>query len=527
MQVQALLRKVMSKSQVRCSLGSSKDNHSRSGLDDVKDFVTAPSYGTFVSVQNKSDAKLFDDLHAVLGDRARAGDFELGLYGKDGSVLQGEPAIVCLPVDTQEVREIVDICLDHGRPFLARGSGTGLAGGAVPVGDPVIIATAKMNKIIEVDLDNRIAWVEPGVLNLDLSRELMPLGFHFAPDPSSQQVCSIGGNVANNSGGPHCLAYGVTSAHVAAIEVVLPDGSVTVLGDLTAEPGGYDLRGLFVGSEGTMGVATKIAVRLTPNPPAIRTLLLDFEDVRDGAAAVSAIIAAGLIPAALEMMDKRAIEIVEAFVNAGYPTEADAVLLVELDGLPGGVEHGVEVVRSVAERHQVGNVRVAVDDEERELLWKGRKNAFGAVARIKPDYYLHDTVVPRGKLVEVLEKVYNIADAYDLIAVNVFHAGDGNLHPILAYDSSEPGVLERVHAAGRAIVTASIEAGGVLSGEHGIGLEKRDYMGMLFSSHDMATQDLIREAFDPQGFANPLKVLPSGSRCSDSFHQHVPEGAWV
>ena len=227
------------------------------------------------------------------------------------------------------------------------------------------------------------------------------------------------------------------------------------------------------------------------------------------------------------MMDKRAIEIVEAFVNAGYPTEADAVLLVELDGLPGGVEHGVEVVRSVAERHQVGNIRVAADNEERELLWKGRKNAFGAVARIKPDYYLHDTVVPRGKLVEVLDKVYKIADAYDLIAVNVFHAGDGNLHPILAYDSDEKGVLERVHAAGRAIITASIEAGGVLSGEHGIGLEKRDYMGMLFSAHDMATQDMVREAFDPQGFANPLKVLPSGSRCSDSFGQHVPDGAWV
>ena len=313
----------------------------------------------------------------------------------------------------------------------------------------------------------------------------------------------------------------------AAIEVVLPDGSVTVLGDLSAEPAGYDLRGLFVGSEGTMGIATKVAVRLTPNPPAIRTLLLDFPDVRDGAATVSAIIAAGLIPAALEMMDKRAIEIVEAFVHAGYPTEADAVLLVELDGLPGGVEHGVEVVRSVAQRHQVGNIRVAADNEERELLWKGRKNAFGAVARIKPDYYLHDTVVPRGKLVEVLDKVYKIADAYDLIAVNVFHAGDGNLHPILAYDSDEKGVLERVHAAGRAIITASIEAGGVLSGEHGIGLEKRDYMGMLFSAHDMATQDMVREAFDPQGFANPLKVLPSGSRCSDSFGQHVPDGAWV
>ena len=478
-------------------------------------------------VHKSADEKLLSDLRSFLGDRARDGDFELGLYSKDGSVLKGDPMIVCLPVDTDEVQRIVLACRKHDRPFLARGSGTGLAGGAVPVGDPVVIATAKMNKILDVDIDNRIAWVEPGVLNLDLSRELSPLGFHFAPDPSSQQVCSIGGNVANNSGGPHCLAYGVTSAHVAAVEVVLPDGRVAVLGDLTPESPGYDLRGLFIGSEGTMGIATKVAVRLTPNPPEVRTLLLDFADVRDGAAAVSSIIAAGLIPAALEMMDQRAIEIVEAFVNAGYPTEADAVLLVELDGLPGGVEHGVEVVRAVAEHHQVGSVRVAADDAERALLWKGRKNAFGAVARIKPDYYLHDTVVPRGKLVEVLEKVYQIADAYDLIAVNVFHAGDGNLHPILAYDADEKGVLERVQAAGRAIVTASIEAGGVLSGEHGIGLEKRDYMGMLFSAHDMATQDLVREALDPDGFANPLKVLPSGSRCSDSFGQHVPDGAWV
>ncbi len=473
------------------------------------------------------DKPLLDELRSIIGDRARAGDFELGLYGKDGSVLEGRPSIVCLPVSTEEVQQIVGTCRRHERPFIARGSGTGLAGGAVPVGDPVVIATAKMNKIIEVDLDNRVAWVEPGVLNLDLTTQLKPLGFHFAPDPSSQQVCSIGGNVATNSGGPHCLAYGVTSSHVAAIEVVLPDGTVTLLGDLTPEPAGYDLRGLFIGSEGTMGIATKIAVRLTQNPPEVRTLLLDFSDVRDGAAAVSAIIAEGLIPAALEMMDHRAIEVVEAFVNAGYPTEADAVLLVELDGLAGGVASGVEIVRRVADAHRVGNVRVAADDAERALLWKGRKNAFGAVARIKPDYYLHDTVVPRGKLVEVLEKVYRIADEYDLIAINVFHAGDGNLHPILAYDAREPGVLERVHAAGKAIITASIEAGGVLSGEHGIGLEKRDYMGMLFSEHDMTTQDLVREAFDPDGFANPLKVLPSGSRCSDSFGQHVPEGAWV
>ena len=246
MHVQALARKVTSKSQVRCSFGSSKDNHSRSGIDDVNGFVTPPSYGTFVIVQISPDSKLFDALRFLLGDRARAGDFELSLYGKDGSVLQGRPSIVCLPVDTEEVRQIVAVCRQHERPFLARGSGTGLAGGAVPVGDPVIIATAKMNKIIEVDLENRIAWVEPGVLNLDLTKELTPLGFHFAPDPSSQQVCSIGGNVANNSGGPHCLAYGVTSAHVAAIEVVLPDGSVTVLGDLSADPPGYDLKKLGV-----------------------------------------------------------------------------------------------------------------------------------------------------------------------------------------------------------------------------------------------------------------------------------------
>ncbi|MEC7873884.1 MAG: FAD-binding protein, partial [Actinomycetota bacterium] len=336
------------------------------------------------------DRALLKELQAFLGDRARADDFELGLYSKDGSILGDQPSIVCLPTNTSEVSQIVATCGRHRRPFIARGSGTGLAGGAVPVGNPVVIVTTKMNKIIEVDLDNRIAWVEPGVLNLDLSNELGPLGFHFAPDPSSQQVCSIGGNVANNSGGPHCLAYGVTSGHVAAIEVVLPNGAVTTLGDLTSEAPGYDLRGLFIGSEGTMGVATKVAVRLTQNPPEVRTLLLDFSDVRDGAAAVSAIIAAGLIPAALEMMDQRAIEVVEAFVNAGYPTEAAAVLLVELDGLPGGVEHGIQTVRSVAQKFHVGNIRVAADDKERALLWKGRKNAFGAVARLKPDYYLHD-----------------------------------------------------------------------------------------------------------------------------------------
>ncbi|HCB34749.1 MAG TPA: FAD-binding oxidoreductase [Acidimicrobiaceae bacterium] len=473
------------------------------------------------------EAALLDDLRLVLGDRARADAMELGLYGRDGSAISGEAAAVCLPVSTEEVVGVVRACIRHRRPFTARGSGTGLAGGAVPVGRPVVVATSKMDRITGIDLDDRIAWVQPGVLNLDLSRALAPHGMHFAPDPSSQQVCTLGGNVANNSGGPHCLAYGVTTAHVAAVEVVLPDGETTVLGGVDADPSGYDLRGLFVGSEGTLGIATDVAVRLTPEPPHVRTLLIDFDDVAEGAAAVSAVIAAGLVPAALEMMDRRAVEIVEAFVHAGYPTDAAAVLLVELDGLEAGVEAGVATVAEVARRHHARSVRVAADDAERALLWKGRKNAFGAVARIRPDYYLHDTVVPRSRLVEVLEKVYEIADAHELIVVNVFHAGDGNLHPILAYDAREPGVTERVHAAGREIVAASVAAGGVLSGEHGIGLEKRDYMGMMFSTHDLATQDAVREVFDPQGLANPLKVLPSGSRCSDSFGQNVPAGAWV
>lgn len=473
------------------------------------------------------DSELLAELKAVLGDRARADTMELGLYGRDGSVLSGEAAAVCLPTITTEVAEIVRICVRHRRPFMARGSGTGLAGGAVPTGHPVVIATSKMTRIGEINLPDRIAWVQPGVLNLDLSRALAPYGMHFAPDPSSQQVCSLGGNVANNSGGPHCLAYGVTTAHIAAVEVVLPDGEVTVLGGVEADPVGYDLRGLFVGSEGTLGIATNVAVRLTPNPEHVRTLLIDFKDVSDAAATVTAVIAAGLVPAALEMMDQRAVEMIEAFVHAGYPTDAAAVLLVELDGLRSGVEAGVAVVTEAARQHSAGTVRVAADDAERMLLWKGRKNAFGAVARIRPDYYLHDTVVPRSQLVAVLEKVYAIADEHDLIVVNVFHAGDGNLHPILAYDAREAGVLERVHAAGRAIIAASIEAGGVLSGEHGIGLEKRDYMSMLFSAHDMATQDAVREVFDPEGLANPLKVIPSGARCSDTFGQHIPEGAWV
>jgi len=312
---------------------------------------------------------------------------------------------------------------------------------------------------------------------------------------------------------------------VLAIEVVLADGSIALLGGLDAEPAGYDLRGAFVGSEGTMGIATLIAVRLTPSPPAVRTLLLDFLTVEDAAATVSGIIAAGIVPAALEMMDAEITRAVEDFVHAGFPRDAAAVLLVEVDGLPAGVEAAARVVAEVGRAHGARSTRVAADEAERALLWKGRKSAFGAIARIAPNYYLHDAVVPRTRLVEVLSHVYEIAARHRLVMMNVFHAGDGNLHPLIVFDRREEGVMDRVTAAGEEIITACVEAGGVLSGEHGIGLEKRDYMPLIFGEADLDAQARLRHAFDPDGVANPAKVLPAGSRCGDL--QRVPEGAWI
>jgi glycolate oxidase len=382
-----------------------------------------------------------------------------------------------------------------------------------------------MNRVLEVDTASCMAWVEPGVLNLDLTRSVQHLGLHYAPDPSSQQACTVGGNVATNAGGPHCLASGVTSTHVLAIDVVLADGSVARLGGLEPDQAGYDLRGCFVGSEGTMGIATRIAVRLSPDPPAVRTLLLAFDSVDDAAGTVSGIIAAGIVPAALEMMDALITRAVEDFVGAGYPRDAAAVLLVELDGLPDGIEAQIDAVRSVANARGARSVRVAANEAERALLWKGRKSAFGAIARIAPDYYLHDAVVPRTRLVDVLEQVYEIAAEQRLTVMNVFHAGDGNLHPLIAFDAREPGIWERVHSAGDAILRACVDAGGVLSGEHGIGLEKREAMPWIFSEDDLDAQARLRDAFDPSGAANPQKILPAGSRCGEAVR--VPEGAWI
>ncbi|MEQ1872395.1 MAG: FAD-linked oxidase C-terminal domain-containing protein [Ilumatobacteraceae bacterium] len=471
-------------------------------------------------------AALVDELRAALEpERVRTGSTELGLYGRDASNIGGTAGAVCFPKSTEEVQACLRAAHRHNVPFVARGAGTGLAGGATPLDHALVIVLTKMNRVLSIDRINRLAWVEPGVLNLDLSRQVAHLGLHFAPDPSSQQSCSIGGNVANNSGGPHCLSDGVTAAHVLGLEVVLSDGSVVQLGGTEAESTGLDLRGAFVGSEGMFGVATKVCVRLTQNAPAVRTMLMDFDSVEDGAQTVSAIIAAGMVPAALEMMDQLCVQAVEAYIHADLPVDAAAVLLVEVAGLPHGVEADVARIIEIGNSHHARTVRIAQDEAERALLWKGRKSAFGAIARIKPNYYLHDTVVPRRMLPQVLRQVYEITERYQLQVLNVFHAGDGNLHPLLVFDKRDPGVMERVLAAGEEIVRASVDAGGVLSGEHGIGLEKRDFMPMMFGPADLAAQAAMRRAFDPAGLANPFKVLPSPAACGDV--QHVPEGAWV
>ncbi len=466
---------------------------------------------------------------ALSADRVRIDGAHRSLHGHDASVFDGGVSgPVCYPTSTEEVQAIMRIAKEHKRNIVPRGAGTGLAGGAIPLGAPIVVAVTKMNRILEVDVENRVAWVEPGVINLDLTKHLQPLGFHFAPDPSSQQVCTIGGNVANNSGGPHCLAYGVTNSHVLAIEVVLPSGDAVMLGGVDAEPAGLDLRGAFIGSEGTLGIATRVCVRLTPNPPAVKTLLLSFASIGDAASTVSSIIADGIVPAALEVMDQRITQAVENYVQAGYPTDAGAVLLAEVDGLAESIEVDAERIAQIGREQGALEVRVAADEAERAALWKGRKTAFGAVAQIAPDYYLHDTVVPRSALADVLEKVYEIAERHDLTVVNVFHAGDGNLHPLLAFDARKEGVLDRVHAAGAEILRVCLDAGGVLSGEHGIGLEKQKFMDEFFTDDDLEHQNRLRQSFDPGCRTNPGKVIPTGHSCADiAALKRVSNEVWV
>ncbi len=481
------------------------------------------------TAREDADAALVAELRAALSaDRVRTDGAQRSLMARDASTSPpGAVGPVCLVDSTAEVQAVMRISQIYGRSIVPRGAGTGLSGGAVPLGAPVVVSTARMDRILSVDLEERIAWVEPGVVNLELSQHLRPLGFHFAPDPSSQQVCTIGGNVANNAGGPHCLSEGVTNQHVIAVEVVLPDGEVVMLGGEEGFTRGYDLRGVFVGSEGTMGIATRIAVALTPNAPAVRTLLLAFPTVDSAARTVSAIIADGIIPAALEVLDNLCINAVEDYVHAGYPRGAAAVLLAEVEGLEGGVTVDAQRIAEISTTHGASSIRLAKDAEERALLWKGRKTAFGATARIASRYYLHDTVIPRARLAEVLEAVTRIAEHYGLPIMNVFHAGDGNLHPLLLFDGDDEATLDRVHAAGAEIIRVSLAAGGSLSGEHGIGLEKQPFMAEMFTPQDLDHQERIRKAFDPTCRSNPGKILPTGHSCADiQALNAVPTGVW-
>jgi glycolate oxidase len=459
---------------------------------------------------------LVDDLRALLGDgRVKWEPLELRVYGSDAGASHGMPVAVAIPENTEEVAACVRLARQWDVSVIARGAGTGLAGAAVPVEPSLIIALTLMDTIEEVDVDGRTAWVGPGVINLELSQQITHLGVHFAPDPSSQAACTIGGNVGTNAGGPHCLADGTTVAHILGVEMVTVDGDVVTLGGAAPDPIGLDLRAVVVGSEGTLGIVTKVLVKLTENAPAVDTMLIAFDSIEDAAAVVSDTIAAGIVPAALEIMDRPMVVAVENFVHADLPVEAAAVLLAEVTGHPAAARAEKDLIVSISRERGATEIRVAQDEAERDLFWKARKSAFGAVAQAAPDYYLHDTVVPRIHLVEVMRKIYEIGERYEISMLNVFHAGDGNLHPLVAFDARDPEMLERVTEAAREMVLVSVAAGGSLSGEHGVGLEKRDLMDQVFGPVDLDAQARMREAFDPEGKLNPGKVLPHGSRCFD------------
>ena len=457
-----------------------------------------------------------DQLVALFGeDRVRTHPLDQHIFAKDAGLRRGGAPVVVFPETTEEVAAAMSIARSHDMPIVARGAGTGLAGGAVPQDGSLLVVLTRMNQIFEIDELGSTAWVGPGIVNLDLSEATSELGLHFAPDPSSQSACTVGGNVSTNAGGPHCLAEGSTVAHVLGVEMVTVDGDILILGSEAPDPPGLDLRGVVVGSEGTLGIVTRVLVRLIENPPDVATLLMAFDDIESAARTVSDVIAAGIIPAALEMMDNPMCIAVEEFVQAGYPTDAAAVLLAEVSGHPAGTAAAVDRLRDIATAHQAKSIRVAADELERTLLWKGRKSAFGAIAQAAPDYYLNDTVVPRTKIVEVINQTYEIADRHGISLMNVFHAGDGNLHPLVSFDASEPGMTERVLAAAREMVAVAVAAGGTLSGEHGVGFEKRDLMPSVFSPDDLDAQARLREAFDPDCLLNPGKILPEGSRCFD------------
>ncbi len=461
----------------------------------------------------------------VPGEGVIAGEREMRPYETDGLTAYRQlPMVVVLPETTQQVAEVLRYCHDEGIKVVPRGAGTSLSGGALPLGDGVLLGMAKFNRIREIDFDNRVAIVEPGVTNLAVSNAVADAGFYYAPDPSSQIACTIGGNVAENSGGVHCLKYGMTTNNLLGCEIVLITGEVLNIGGKHLDSPGYDLLGLITGSEGLLGVVTEVTVRILKKPETARALLVGFPSSEDAGECVSRVIAAGIIPGGMEIMDGPAIAAVEQFVHAGYPLDVEALLIVELDGPPAEVDHLIERVEKIARDCHATSCKASRSEEERLLFWAGRKAAFPAVGRISPDYYCMDGTIPRAQLPLVLKRMKEMSAKYGLRVANVFHAGDGNLHPLILYNANVPGELEKTEEFGAEILKLCVEVGGVLTGEHGVGVEKRDLMPTMFSEIDLNQQQRVKCAFDAKGLLNPGKVFPQLHRCAELGRLHVHAG---
>ncbi len=475
------------------------------------------------SVMDLSDARvqiasrdaLRRELVEVVGEAyVLAAPGDVLAYEYDASNITAVPDLVVLPGTTEEVQGVLRVAARHKVPVIPRGAGTGIAGGALPIIGGVVVALSRMNRILEVDLDNRLAVVEPGVTNLAISHAAAEAGYFYAPDPSSQSASSIGGNVAHNSGGPHTIAYGVTTHHVLGLELVLPNGECVRVGALGPDSPGLDLTGLIVGSEGTLGIVTRVWVRLLRRREAVVTLLAIFGSLDRASEAVTAIIDRGIGPVALEMLDRNTIQVVEPFIHAGYPLDAEAVLLIEVEGLRETLPRVRAVVEEICRSQGAREVRVAHTEDERQALWLGRKAAFGTLGRIAVNYYLHDAVVPRSRLPEILRRVQEIAARARLTLANVFHAGDGNLHPIIIFDARVPGETERVIQAGEEMLRMCVDAGGTITGEHGVGFEKNNYMSWIYSTADLGALASVKEVFDPEGWLNPWKIFPTPVSCA-------------
>ncbi|MBO0738256.1 MAG: FAD-binding protein [Alphaproteobacteria bacterium] len=471
-------------------------------------------------------AEIVEALRGIVsGEGVIVSEPERRVYESDGLTAYRQlPLVVVLPATVEQVAAVLRYCKRMGVKVVPRGAGTSLSGGALPLADGVLLGLAKFNRILDIDYENCCVVAQPGVTNLGISKAVEHAGFYYAPDPSSQIACTIGGNVAENSGGVHCLKYGLTTNNLLGIEMVLMDGEVVRLGGKHLDAEGYDLLGVMTGSEGLLGVVTEVTVRILPRPTAARALLIGFPTTADAGNCVAAVIAAGIIPAGMEMMDRPAIHAAEAFVKVGYPLDVEALLIVELDGAPAEIDHLIQKVEAIARQHSACVVRISRDEAERLAFWSGRKAAFPAVGRISPDYYCMDGTIPRARLADVLNRMRALSERYRLGVANVFHAGDGNLHPLILYDANKPDEVGRAEAFGVDILKLCVEVGGVLTGEHGVGVEKRDLMGAMFDDSDLAHQQRLKCAFDPDGLLNPGKVFPRLHRCAELGRLHVRAG---